>query len=228
MAIVYLHKKKGTEDVFYVGIGALPERASCEHKRNQLWNKIVKKYGYYINITHENLCWEEACIIEKYLISFYGRIDIGTGILSNMTNGGDGTFGKVCTESTKEKISKKAKERLSIKENNPMYGKKQSIESIEKNRNSQLGEKSFMFGKKGNNHPMFGFKFTQIQKDKINRSGSLNPRAQKLLAIKDGNYLYFDTIKEAKSVLKISNTSITYGCKNESKTVKGYMFKYIN
>lgn len=52
-----------------------------------------------------NLTDDEAMIEERRLIAFYGRKDNGTGILRNMTNGGDGPEGMVMSEATKRKIS---------------------------------------------------------------------------------------------------------------------------
>jgi len=240
MAIVYLHKKKDTQEVFYVGIGVLKERAYTKHKRSELWKKIVKKYDYDIIITHDNICWEEACSIEKYLISFYGRIDIKTGILTNMTEGGDGTFGRVCSEETKQKISIKAKEKFSCKENHPMYGRTHTKESNEKNKNSQIGEKSHMFGKKGKLHPKFGVKLTQtnIDKLKIRNSGTGNPNfgnkggknkiSKKVISYKDGKYVEYDSIIEASYDTRCFTQSISNCCLKKQYQTNGYRFKYIN
>lgn len=228
MAIVYIHKKKETNQVFYVGIGAKETRAYSTHKRTNFWNKIVRKYGYTIEITHKDLCWEDACAIEKYLIAFYGRIDLGTGCLCNLTDGGDGTFGRVCSDKTKEKISIKAKEKLSDKTKHPMYGKKQTKESNEKNRNSQIGQKSHMFGLKGDKHPMFGYRHTEEQKllQKKRVLGDCNPNAKPVIALYGYKSEIFNTIKEACERLKISSTSIRECCLNSSKSVKGYKFIY--
>lgn len=70
MAIVYIHKKKNSNEVFYVGIGEFEKRAYSKDSRNRWWKFIVNKYDYDVEITHKDLIWEEACVIEKYLISF--------------------------------------------------------------------------------------------------------------------------------------------------------------
>jgi hypothetical protein len=90
MAIVYQHKVKDTEEVFYIGIGKQDKRAYSKHGRGKFWKDYTSKYEYTVEITHRDIIWEEACSIEKYLIAFYGRRDLGLGSLVNQTDGGDG------------------------------------------------------------------------------------------------------------------------------------------
>lgn len=94
MAVVYTHIRKDNNEVFYVGVGKHKSRAFDKRRRNKYWYHIVNKHGYNVNITHCDLCIEEAFCIEKYLISFYGRRDLKSGTLVNMTDGGDGTINK--------------------------------------------------------------------------------------------------------------------------------------
>jgi hypothetical protein len=53
----------------------------------------------------QNLTEAEAFKHEIYMIDVFGRIDLGTGILHNMTNGGDGVSGAIISDETKRKLS---------------------------------------------------------------------------------------------------------------------------
>lgn len=58
---------------------------------------------------------EKAFEMEKWWICFWGRKNVNTGILRNMTNGGDGPSGWVPSEETKSKI-KQARKRQKFTE----------------------------------------------------------------------------------------------------------------
>jgi hypothetical protein len=132
MAYLYRHIRLDKNQPFYIGIGSNNnyDRAYNKHHRNQYWKRIINKTKYKVDILFDNISWEEACEKEKEFISLYGRVDIGTGILCNMTNGGEGTNG---SKRNIESIIRIKKSKSGI--NNPMYGKK--ISDIHRKRLSE-------------------------------------------------------------------------------------------
>ncbi len=109
MAIVYEHLRNDTNEVFYVGIGVEEGRAFNKHNRNKHWHNIVNKAGYTVNIVYEDIEHDEAKNIEILLIEKYGRKDLGLGNLVNMTDGGEGSLGLICSEETRQKRSEAMK-----------------------------------------------------------------------------------------------------------------------
>lgn len=122
MAIVYKHIKADTKELFYIGIGLSKKRAYSFHSRNKLWYNIVNKHGLEHEIIFNDIDIKLAKQIEVYLISYYGRLDNNSGILANMTNGGDGAVN----------LSIESRNRIS----KSLTGKKQSHESNEKRKQS--------------------------------------------------------------------------------------------
>ena len=156
---------------YYIGKG----QGNRAYKRRK---KDIKppKDKYRIIFLKQNLTEEEAFKHEIYMIAVLGRKDLGTGILHNRTDGGDGTSGFTHDEETKKILSEKLKG-----ENNPMYGKSHSQKSkrkiSEENKGKLMGEKNPCYGRKGEKHPHYGKKHTEEYKTKMSeeRMGEKNP-----------------------------------------------------
>jgi hypothetical protein len=93
---------------YYIGKG----KGNRIHSTNRIYKAPKDKSR--IIFLKQNLTEEEAFKHEKYMIAVLGRKDNGTGILRNMTDGGDGVSGWVPSE----EFRKKAKERMSGSKNN--------------------------------------------------------------------------------------------------------------
>jgi hypothetical protein len=130
MAVIYRHIRLDTNNVFYIGIGKNENRAYHKHSRNRYWYNIINKTEYEVQILKRDLSWVDACELEKLLISYYGRKDLGLGTLVNMTDGGDGIIGQIPHNKGKKgfRHSKETIEKLSGS-NNQFYGKKHSDET---------------------------------------------------------------------------------------------------
>jgi len=92
--VLYFHRDKETELIFYVGIGR-PRRAYKMKGRGKRWQVYVSKHGLpKVEIYKTNLTMYEAQYLESYFIKACGRRKIDDeGILVNITSGGDATLG---------------------------------------------------------------------------------------------------------------------------------------
>jgi hypothetical protein len=129
--LVYYHRRKDTNEVFYVGIGN-SERPYSKNGRSDFWFRIVDKADYDVEIVHTDLTWDEACELEIKYIKEFGRRDLGLGNLVNLTDGGDGgnlspiSKKKIGDKNRGKKRTNEFKKRRSKRysgKGNPMFGK---------------------------------------------------------------------------------------------------------
>ena len=101
----------------------------------------------------KNLTDEEARKHEIYMIAILGRKDLGTGILRNMTDGGEGCAGRRLSDETKKKLSEVHKGRKKSdahrkKLSEAKMGKKKSDKWINAMKGKHLGKKNPAYGKR--------------------------------------------------------------------------------
>jgi hypothetical protein len=248
MAIVYLHRRKDDNSVFYVGIGLKEKRAFSANARNNYWKNIVNYVGYEVQITHKELCWEEACVIEKYLISFYGRNDLGNGRLCNLTDGGDGIVNFIITNEIRKKISQYHKGRKKEKEWVVKMKKWLCNENIMKSRKTTKGYKMsyeqkerlrlFNIGKKHTNKTKEKIRIASIKeknqfygkthseesklKMKLNHKNRIEVTQFDLFGNKIKTY---NSLREAERETKISHIIIKRCCLNKNKKINGFTWE---
>ena len=179
---------------YYIGKG----KGVRVYEKHQKGISVPKDQSRIIFLK-QNLTEEEAFKHEKYMIAVLGRKDLGTGILRNKTDGGDGVSGFIHSEETKRKISEAKK------------GKTRSEETKRK-----MSE-----ALKGKNHPFYGKSHSEETKRKlseINKGKTLSEETKrKMSEAKKGENLSKETkrkLSEAKKGKKWWND----GCGNYKKS----------
>lgn len=118
---VYIHYRLDRNEIFYVGVGTRTKtdfkynkytRAYSRYKRSKFWKAIVDlNPDYKINIVYESDNHSEIINKEVELIKLYGRRDLRTGTLCNLTDGGEGVIGFIFNDELREKWSILSKQR---------------------------------------------------------------------------------------------------------------------
>lgn len=221
--VVYRHRRNDNYTVFYVGIGS-PQRPYVKNKRSIFWKNIVKKYGYTIEILAENISIEDAQDLEKLLIQEYGRLDLGTGTLCNLTDGGEGTCN--VTPEVRKKMSERRKGVSTLP-----VGYKRSKEHCLKLSLAKKGITSTFKGKKHTEEAKAIikekrakqiFSAESLKKRSESMKGEKNPASKKILDTE--NNIIYDTMRAAADSLGIKYTTLSGmlngHCENKTNFVK--------
>lgn len=237
---------------FYVGKGSgdrcyqhLNGHDNVNSFKCRVINKIRKnKKEPIIKIVENNLTENKAFGIEIFLIGYYGRRNIKTGILTNLDAGGTGCNGRKASKKEKEERSKRQRnttekfiEKSKIIHRNfydyskTIYGKNQYKKV------TIICPIHDEFEQRPMNHlqgqgccKCWIEKFSQTQKGSNNhmykKYGKDNPASKTIIQYNlQKNYIKtWDSIAEAKRSLKIH--SISECCSGKRKSAGGFVWKY--
>jgi hypothetical protein len=215
MAVVYRHRRLDTNQIFYIGIGKSEKRAYSNTGRNYHWKNITKITKYSVDIIFTNISWEDACELESFLISEYGRRDLNSGSLVNMTDGGDGSIGRIIKESTKD-IWKKQRFGKNLKESH-----RQNIKN--NHASKKEGFISPLKGRPKESHHFFNKNLTEqhvknISTSRISGEVSVlekNPNSKKVINIKTLEII--DCAKTLSKILSIDYQKLCKQLRGEQK-----------
>jgi hypothetical protein len=213
MAYVYRHIRLDKNEPFYIGIGEKEQRAYSTHKRSILWKRIVSKYEYEVQIIFDDLTWEQACEKEKEFIKLYGRIDLKTGCLVNLTDGGEGSLGYKHSKESLFKIGEKSKGRNKTPQQIEKWRSnmdfKKSPEFKEKVKNALIGKKHTLERRENQRKSHLGKRLSEEAKQKLKQYYKENPSKLKGTKLSD----------DQKRKLSISHTGKTGILSSNKKSV---------
>lgn len=209
-AYVYRHIRKDANVPFYIGIGTSEferpyQRAFSKLGRNKYWKRIVEKTSYEVEIIFDNISDQEAISKEIEFIKLYGRVNLRTGTLCNLTDGGDGLLNP-----TPETRAKMRQRRLGVPPANkgkPMLphvkealrkgciGKPSSTKGM---KFSDARKKEISERMKGNKHPFFGKPCAESRKRNIGKANKGKPSHNKGKKISPGLAIVWAKIQANK------------------------------
>jgi hypothetical protein len=164
---VYAHQRLDDNSIFYIGKGT-DKRAWTKRGRSNHWKNIVKKAGYRVLSIKDQMSETDAFTLEKYLIVFYGRADLGEGRLVNLTDGGDGTSGYKPSEESKKKMSESQKGIVSPNKGNTYSEEtRKKLSDINKGNRNKLGTKLSEESKNKCSESQRGKKLSEETKNKM-------------------------------------------------------------
>ncbi len=227
MAYVYRHIRIDTNMPFYIGISNTNDeykRAYATYDRNTQWKRITNKTKFEVEILIEGLTWEEAQAKEREFISLYGRRDLKTGTLCNLTNGGEGFDGYKLSDAARQKMSNSQKGNTNWKNRVVTEEMKRKISLANTGKKRTEEQKLYKRLKySGVNSANYGQKYSEERKRKISESRYKRPILQYDL---DGNFIKEWSSKKECAKNGYNESNIWKCCNGLGKTHKKCIWKY--
>ena len=193
---------------YYIGKGS----------NDRAWNKNhsvqLPKDKNRIIILKDNLTELWAFAFERMYIRWYGRKDLGTGILHNRTNGGDGSSGKLVSEQTKKLVSDKIKS---------LHKKENSIYSKYETRKKMSEIKKLQFA---NKNSVYNTEQYKIKKIKSNIESGKNQRKTYIFISPDNKTIEHFGINDFCRLHNLSASHMISVAKGKRNQHKGWKCQY--
>jgi hypothetical protein len=235
--LLYRHLKPNGE-TFYIGVGN-NIRPYTKSDRNNLWWKVVKKYGYEIQILKTDLTKTEAYELETILVAWYGRRNLELGPLVNLTDGGDGSNNVVVSENTREKLriarlgytlSEETKLKISNSHKGKIVSEETRLKMSESGKKKVFTEEHYNklhTSQKGENNGMFGKTHSDETKEKMRQKAlgrklsdeSKSKISKIVLHLETG--VFFNSIREAHICLNYSSSEFRRQITNQNPNKTG-------
>lgn len=212
MFYLYRHIRNDTGNPFYIGIGTKSKqdlkygyysRANAKHVDNNIWMKIAAKTTWFAEILYESDDRAFICEKEKEFIQLYGRMCDNTGILCNLTTGGEENMGYKHSDETRKKISDIQKGKPRGKGRKFSQEVREKFSRIQKEVANRPDRIEYRRQIATGNKYMLGYKFSDESKRKMSESAKKRGANAKVIKCRLINKITGETW-EAESIAALS------------------------
>lgn len=182
---------------------------------DSIFKNAILKYGWH-NFKHivllDKVSKSEACYAEKYLIRWYKMHNLSY----NITDGGEGTLGRVCSEQTKEKLRTSAKGPSSA----TLDGiRRSNLHKIQSAKNLKMAHEA----RRGSHHTdatkaLIRERAMSRDMTKAQEASRLKTSKRVVVTFPDENVLTFPSISEAARYIGSNPANVSRSLRTGSKT----------